>query len=117
MTDIKTDVKTVVFPTRTERDIILRPIVTEKSVSLSSENKYTFAVDPQANKCEIRSAVEHIFKVKVLGVNTLNVKGKPKRWRSRGRPYRGHKSDWKKAIVTLRQGDKIEIAGVNLFEH
>lgn len=107
-------VQKVVFPKRTARDIILRPIVTEKSVSLSQENKYTFAVDPKSNKCEIRSAIEHIFKVKVLKVNTLNVKGKPKRW---GRRFEGHKSDWKKAVVTLKEGDKIEIAGVNLFEH
>lgn len=103
----------VVFPSRTARDIILRPIVTEKSVALSAENKYTFAVDPKANKIEIRSAIEHIFKVKVLKVNTLNVKGKPKRW---GRKYHGHKSDWKKAVVTLKQGDKIELAGVNFYE-
>jgi len=114
VSETKTDVPVVVFPKRTARDIILRPIVTEKSVTLSQENKYTFAVDPVANKCEIRSAIEHIFKVKVLKVNTLNVKGKPKRW---GRKYEGHKSDWKKAVVTLKEGDKIEIAGVNLFEH
>jgi len=91
----------------------LRPIITEKSVTLSAENKYTFAVDPNSNKCEIRSAIEHIFKVKVLKVNTMNVKGKPRRW---GRRYQGHRSDWKKAMVTLREGDKIEIAGVNYFE-
>ncbi|NDD27168.1 MAG: 50S ribosomal protein L23 [Proteobacteria bacterium] len=107
------EVQTVVFPKRTARDIILRPIVTEKSVALSSENKYTFAVDPKANKIEIRLAIENIFKVKVLNVSTLNCKGKPKRW---GRKYHGHKSDWKKAIVTVREGEKIEIAGVNLFE-
>lgn len=105
--------ETIQIHNRTARDIILRPIITEKSVTLSAENKYTFAVDPKSNKCEIRSAVEQIFKVKVLSVNTLNVKGKPKRW---GRRYKGHKSDWKKAIVTLKEGDKIEIAGVNYFE-
>lgn len=103
----------VTLPTRTARDIILRPIITEKSVTLSAENKYTFAVDPKANKLEIRGAIESIFKVKVLKVNTLNVKGKPTRW---GRRYKGHKSDWKKAVVTLKEGDKIEIAGVNYFE-
>ncbi len=108
-----TDAKPVVMPNRTPWDIILRPLVTEKSVALSAENKYTFAVDTRANKIEIRSAIEHVFKVKVLKVNTINVKGKPKRW---GRRYEGHRSDWKKAIVTLKDGDKIEIAGVNLFE-
>lgn len=113
MSETKTETPTVVFPKRTARDIILRPIVTEKSVTLGAENKYTFAVDPRANKCEIRAAVEHIFKVKVLKVNTLNVKGKPKRFKR----YQGHKSDWKKAIITLKEGDKIEIAGVNMFEH
>ena len=104
---------TELLPKRTARDIILRPIVTEKSVALSSENKYTFAVDPKSNKCEIRSAIEEIFKVKVLKINTLTVKGKPRRW---GRKYTGHRSNWKKAMVTLRDGDKIEIQGVNYFE-
>lgn len=103
----------ITLPKRTARDIILRPLITEKSVTLAQENKYTFAVDPKSNKVEIRGAIESIFKVKVLKVNTLNVKGKPKRW---GRRYKGHKSDWKKAIVTLKEGDKIEIAGVNFFE-
>jgi len=105
--------QTQLLPNRTARDIILRPIISEKSINLSTENKYTFAVDPRANKCEIRSAVEEIFKVKVLKINTLNVKGKPRRW---SRRYHGHKSDWKKAVVTLKEGQKIEIAGVNYFE-
>jgi large subunit ribosomal protein L23 len=101
------------LPNRTARDVILRPIVTEKSVALSSEGKYTFAVDPKANKCEISSAVEQIFKVKVTKVNTIAVKGKPRRW---GRRYNGHKSDWKKAMVTLRAGDKIEFQGVDFYQ-
>jgi large subunit ribosomal protein L23 len=104
---------TQLLPNRTARDIILRPIISEKSVTLTADNKYTFEVETKANKIEIREAVESIFKVKVLKVNTLNVKGKPKRW---GRRYHGHKSDWKKAVVTLKEGDKIEIAGVNFFE-
>jgi large subunit ribosomal protein L23 len=102
-----------VLPSRTARDIILRPIVTEKTTALSAENKYTFEVATDANKYEIRDAIEHIFKVKVLKVNTINVKGKPKRW---GRRYQGHKSDWKKAVLTLKEGDKIELGGVSLFE-
>ena len=104
---------TQLMPSRTARDIILRPIVSEKTVNLSALNMYTFEVDTKANKIEIRQAIEEIFKVAVIKVNTVNVKGKPKRW---GRRYLGHKSDWKKAVVTLKAGDKIEIAGVNYFE-
>ncbi len=91
-------------PTRTSRDIILKPIITEKSMEQTVFNKYTFRVLPNANKLEIKAAIEEIFKVKVLRVHTLSVKGKPVR---RGR-YQGYKPDWKKAIVTLRDGEKIE---------
>ncbi|MFA5383704.1 MAG: 50S ribosomal protein L23 [Eubacteriales bacterium] len=87
------------------RDIIKWPLVTEKSYSLAGQNKYTFAVDPAANKIEIKKAVEELFKVKVLKINTINVKGKPVRVRN----IPGHKPDRKKAIVTLKEGDKIEI--------
>ena len=87
------------------RDILRRPVVTEKSTSLLQDNKYTFVVDPRANKTEIKQAVESIFKVKVEKVNTLRVKGKMKRVRN----IAGKTPDIKKAIVTLRQGDKIEI--------
>lgn len=87
------------------RDIIRKPVITEKSYSLVGENKYTFIVDPDANKTEIKKAVEDIFKVKVLKVNTLNVKGKARRVRN----IVGYRSDYKKAIVTLRPGDKIEV--------
>ena len=91
---------------RSPHDILIRPLVTEKSVNLAQkENKYTFYVDKKANKIEIKRAVEELFKVKVLAVNTAIVKGKKKRVdRSTGlTPER------KKAIVTLRPGDKIEI--------
>jgi len=97
-------------------DVVLRPIITEKTVELSADNKYTFEVDLRANKCEIRGAIEHIFrdkKVKVCKVNTVRVKGKPRRW---GRRYHGRRSDWKKAIVSLRPGDKIDIKGLNYFD-
>lgn len=87
------------------RDILKKPLVTEKSTSLLKDNKYTFVVDPDANKTEIKQAVESIFKVKVEKVNTMNVKGKTKRVRG----IVGKTSDSKKAIVTLRRGDKIEI--------
>lgn len=87
------------------RDIIIRPIVTEKSSNLMPLNKYTFVVHKKANKIQIKEAVEEIFKVKVLDVNTINYIGKLKRvGRSEGR-----RPDWKKAVVTLAEGDRIEI--------
>ncbi len=86
------------------RDIILKPIVSEKSYDLIKQRKYTFAVHPDAGKIEIRNAVEGIFQVTTTGVNTISVKGKPKK---QGRT-KGRRSDWKKAIVTLKEGDKIE---------
>lgn len=103
------------------RDIIRRPILTEKSMGMAGDHKYTFEVDDTANKIEIRQAVENIFKVKVLKVHTSTVRGKRRRTsgvsrKSRGRMYTGHTSEWKKAVVTLKAGDKIELGGVNLFE-
>lgn len=85
-------------------DIIIRPIITEKSSSLMSMNKYTFEVLPKANKIEIRKAVEEVFKVKVTSVHTMKIKGKPKRM---GRFF-GHSRSWKKAIVSLAAGEHIE---------
>jgi large subunit ribosomal protein L23 len=87
------------------RDVLKKPLITEKSTSLLQYNKYTFAVDPRANKTEIKQAVESIFKVKVEKVNTMNVKGRKKKVRN----IPGRTSDSKKAIVTLKKGDKIEI--------
>ena len=87
------------------RDILRRPVVTEKTMALLEDNKYSFLVDMKANKSEIKKAVEQIFKVKVEKVNTLIVKGKPKRVRN----SLGRTSDVKKAIVTLKSGDKIEL--------
>ena len=87
------------------RDIIIRPVVTEKSVGLMENNKYVFKVALSANKIEIKKAVEEIFKVKVVDVNTVRVKGKEKRM---GRSV-GRTSDYKKAIVQLAEGDSIEI--------
>jgi len=105
-------VSTATVQKRAARDIIKKPLITEKSMELAAFNKYTFKVDNRANKLEIRGAVEEIFKVTVTAVHTISIKGKPVR---RGR-YHGHKSDWKKAIVTLKPGDKIEVAGMGLFE-
>lgn len=87
------------------RDIIIKPVVTEKSVDLMQENKYCFKVAKNANKIEIKNAVEEIFKVNVVNVNTVNVHGKMKRM---GR-YQGKTASWKKAVVTLREGDSIEV--------
>lgn len=87
------------------RDVIKKPVVSEKSYDLLADNKYTFYVNPAANKIQIKKAVEEIFKVTVLNVNTLNVKGKEKRM---GRAV-GRTNDRKKAIVTLKEGDKIEV--------
>lgn len=87
------------------RDIIKKPVITEKSMQLLEENKYTFIVDMRANKPEIRKAVEELFKVNVQRVNTMRVKGKPKRFRNSA----GRTPDVKKAIVTLSEGEKIEL--------
>ena len=84
------------------RDIILAPVITEKAVQALTEKKYTFRVDANANKIQIAKAVEEIFGVSVLKVNTVSMKGKKRRY---GR-YEGYTSDWKKAIVTLKPESK-----------
>ena len=91
----------------TERhyDTVLAPWVTEKSTILSEENKVVFKVALNATKPEIKDAVEALFKVSVTGVNTIRVEGKTKRFR--GRP--GKRPDFKKAIVTLKDGDMIDV--------
>jgi large subunit ribosomal protein L23 len=85
--------------------VIIRPVVSEKSYVLSAAHKYTFRVHPDAHKTEIRQAVESLFDVKVLEVRTMSVKSKPKR---RGLT-RGRSRSWKKAIVQVRPGDTIPI--------
>ncbi len=89
------------------RDILLAPVVSEKSYTLLDEGKYTFEVDPRSSKTEIKIAVEQVFKVKVASVNTLNRKGKARRTRF----GLGRRKDVKRAIVTLRDGDTIDIFG------
>ena len=86
--------------------VLLRPVVTEKSTTLVGLDKYVFAVDPRANKNQIKEAVELAFRVRVASVNTISVKGKPRR---AGRRKVVHTPDWKKAVVTLVHGDKIEL--------
>lgn len=85
------------------RDIIQRPLITEKSMSEMQSGKYTFAVRPDANKTQIKQAIQEIFNVKVKAVNTMNMQGKMRRM---GRTQ-GRLPDWKKAIVTLEEGQKI----------
>ena len=89
------------------RDILLAPVISEKSYGLLDDNKYTFIVRPDANKTEIKIAVEQVFNVKVTGVNTANRQGKRKRTRAGW----GRRKDTKRAIVTLAEGDRIEIFG------
>jgi large subunit ribosomal protein L23 len=97
-------------PTQLEiyRHVIIAPIVTEKTMRLIDEaNQYTFRVRPEANKIQIRRAIELLFGVRVLGVSTMNLSGKTKRqsWRH----PEGRTASWKKAIVTLAQGDRIDV--------
>lgn len=92
---------------RDPRDIVLRPVVSEKSYALLDEGVYTFVVDPRANKTEIRHAIESIFNVRVSNVNTLNRKGKRKR--NRKQATFGTRSDTKRAIVTLAGEDRIDL--------
>jgi len=94
---------------RDPRDVIYEPIVSEKSYDLIEDaNTYTFLVDPRANKTEIRQAIESIFDVRVVRVNTMNRRGKNKRtgW------VVGKRADTKRAMVTLATGDEIDIFGV-----
>jgi large subunit ribosomal protein L23 len=86
------------------RKIIIRPILTEKALKLREYNQYVFEVKKDANKIDIKRAVEELFKVKVEKVRTINVRGKPKRMGL----FEGRTSSWKKAIVTLKEGERIE---------
>jgi large subunit ribosomal protein L23 len=90
---------------KSPRDVIIRPVVSEKSYAGLEQNTYTFLVDPRANKTEIKEAVQSIWSVRVTSVNTLNRAGKVKRrgW------TKGKRADQKRAIVTLAEGDAIEI--------
>jgi large subunit ribosomal protein L23 len=85
--------------------VLLRPLVTEKSTALTALDKYVFQVDPRANKLQIKEAVEIAFNVRVVEVNTMNVRGKVRRFGRKATP----RPDWKKAVVTLVPGDKIEL--------
>jgi large subunit ribosomal protein L23 len=90
---------------KSPRDIVIRPVVSEKSYAGLERNTYTFLVDPRANKTEIKEAIQQIWNVRVLDVNTMNRRGKLKRTRL----STGKRPDQKRAVVTLAQGDTIEI--------
>jgi len=89
------------------RDVLLAPVISEKSYGLLDQNKYTFIVRPDANKTEIKIAVEQVFNVKVKNVNTINRQGK----RKRTKQGFGKRKDTKRAVVSLADGDRIEIFG------
>ena len=86
-------------------EVIVRPLITEKATILAGDGKYAFEVDRRANKKQIRAAIEAAFKVNVLRVNTMHVRGKTRR----AGPRVTHTRSWKKAIVTLAEGDTIQI--------
>ncbi len=92
---------------RDPHNVLIRPVVSEKSYALMDENVYVFVVDPSATKIDVRKAVEETFGVRVTSVNTLNRKGKTKR--NRKSNTLGHRPDTKRAIVTLAEGDSIDL--------
>ena len=98
------------------RDIIIAPLITEKSMAGTVVQQYSFEVNARATKTQIKSAVAEIFGVTVVKINTINVGGKKKNFARKGKRSSGMQSDWKKAIVTLAPGQKIQLGGVNYFE-
>jgi large subunit ribosomal protein L23 len=87
------------------RDIILKPLISEKAVAKMGEGKYAFRVRLDANRTQIKDAIQEIFKVSVTGVNTMRMHGKVRR---QGK-FTGRRSDWKKAVVQLKDGDSIKV--------
>src|ERR1700676_4259297 len=98
------------------RDVIIAPLISEKSMAGTVSQQYTFEVNPHATKTQIKSAVSEIFGVTVVKINTINVGGKKKNFAGKGKRSSGLHPDWKKAIVTLAPGQKIQLGGVNYFE-
>ncbi|MBI1886166.1 MAG: 50S ribosomal protein L23 [Chloroflexi bacterium] len=87
-------------------EVLRRPLITEKGTRLVTENKYLFEVLPHANRRQIKEAIETAFNVRVVKVSVMNMKGKPMRART---GVTAHRPDWKKAVVTLAEGDKLEL--------
>ena len=98
------------------RDIVIAPLITEKSMTGTAVQQYSFEVHKDATKTQIKIAIAEIFSVTVMKINTVNVMGKRKNFARKGVRTAGQQSDWKKAIVTLAPGQKIELGGVNYFE-
>jgi large subunit ribosomal protein L23 len=98
------------------REIIIAPLISEKSMAGTAMQQYSFEVHRRATKTQIRQAISEIFKVDVIKINTVNVGGKKKNFARRGTRTTGMQPDWKKAIVTLKPGQKIELGGQNYFE-
>jgi len=98
------------------RDIIISPRITEKAMANALSTQYTFVVHHGATKTQIRHAIEEIFKVNVIKINTVNVRGKVRNSARKGARTSGRQSDFKKAVVSLKAGQKIELGGVNYFE-
>lgn len=98
------------------RDVIVSPRITEKAMASALGHQYSFVVHPDATKTQIRHAVEEIFGVNVVKVNTVNIGGKKRSFARRGLRTTGRTKDYKKAVVTLKAGQKIELGGVNYFE-
>ncbi|HEX3467722.1 MAG TPA: 50S ribosomal protein L23 [Candidatus Elarobacter sp.] len=98
------------------RDVIIAPLITEKSMAGTAIQQYAFEVNRHATKTDIKDAVAEIFGVTVVKINTVNIGGKRKNFARRGRRSTGQQADWKKAIVTLAPGQKIALGGVNYFE-
>ena len=94
--------------TLTAHEVVIRPVVSEKSMDESGRGKYTFEIHPDASKIQVRSAVEELFKVDVTAVNVLTTKAKEKRRGARRGRTSGWTTPWRKAIVTLKPGQKIE---------
>jgi large subunit ribosomal protein L23 len=90
--------------------ILIRPLYTEKIAKLQDiENKYAFEVDRNANKIEIRKEIENRFEVKVIKIQTMNIRGKMRQQMTRAGRFYGRRPDWKKAVVTLAEGDNIDL--------
>ena len=98
------------------RDVIKRPVISEKSIASTAHQQFTFEVHPDATKTQIRDAVVKIFNVHVVKINTVNLAGKTKTTARKGARTAGKRADWKKATVTLKPGESIELNGLNIFQ-
>ena len=98
------------------RDVIKSTVISEKSIAATAMNQFTFKVHAEATKTQIRDAVTKIFNVDVTKINTVKLRGKTKTTARKGSRIEGKRSDWKKATVTLKPGQVIELGGINYFQ-